>query len=229
MRQVSIAAGVTDKSTFEAEGRIWFRGLLSDRELAAFDAVSANNGRPGARVTDQASLYTTSCGNRPLTAALKGLCGNAIPVRYIFFNKTGAINWGVPWHQDRVIAVREKRNVQGFTNWSRKSGIWHCEPPHALLDHMLFVRIHLDDNSSDNGAMEIALGSHAFGAVRAQDAERLALTCRKEICTAARGDVLVLKMLTLHRSLPSTTELPRRVFRVDFSAAPLPEPLDWAC
>ena len=229
MRQVGIATSETDKSTFEAEGRVWFRGLLSDHELAAFDAASANDGRPGARVPEQASFNTTLRGNRPLAAALKGLCGNAVPVRYVFFNKTGAINWGVPWHQDRVIAVREKQNVQGFTNWSRKSEIWHCEPPHALLDHMLFVRIHLDDNTPDNGAMEIALGSHAFGVIAAQDAERLAQTCRKEICTAARGDVLVLKMLTLHRSLPSRTELPRRVFRVDFSAARLPKPLAWAC
>ena len=33
---------------------------------------------------------------------------NARPVRVIAFNKTEGNNWTLPWHQDRVVALRER-------------------------------------------------------------------------------------------------------------------------
>ncbi len=90
---------------------------------------------------------------------------------------------------------------------------------------MLFVRLHLDDTDSGNGAMEIALGSHLQGAISASSAASLAANCQTEICAAKRGDVLVLNMLTLHRSAPSRSESERRAIRIDFAGEALPEPL----
>ena len=43
-----------------------------------------------------------------------------------------------------------------------------------------------------------------------------------------RGDVLVMQMLLLHRSLPSNQHRTRRVIRSDFANRPLPTPLQWA-
>ena len=73
-----------------------------------------------------------------LSAAL----GGARPVRLVSFDKKEGTNWGVPWHQDRVIAVRERCDVEGYSNWSQKAGVWHCEPPISVLSKMLFVRVH---------------------------------------------------------------------------------------
>jgi hypothetical protein len=35
-------------------------------------------------------------------------------VRGIFFNKSPKANWKVTWHQDCVIAVREKLDIRGW-------------------------------------------------------------------------------------------------------------------
>lgn len=147
-----------------------------------------------------------------------------VPARVVAFNKSDGNNWGVPWHQDRVIAVAERHNAPGFGNWSRKAGTWHCEPPEEILEQMYFVRVHLDDSDAADGAMRIALGSHRLGIVPAAAARSIAGGLPQEDCGAARGDVLVLKMLTLHASRPSTTANPRRVFRIDYAPAGLTSP-----
>ncbi len=160
--------------------------------------------------------------------ALGGIWPGVRPVRIVSFTKDASTNWAVPWHQDRIIAVQDKADVPGFTNWSSKGGRWHCEPPRKVLDAMLFVRMHLDAATSDNGAMEIALGSHRAGIVPAEAAERVASEHPSELCLGERGEVLVLKMLTLHRSRPATSKEPRRALRVDYAGEALPEPLHWS-
>ncbi|GAB5449128.1 phytanoyl-CoA dioxygenase family protein [Gymnodinialimonas sp.] len=162
-----------------------------------------------------------------LVRAIRQQAPGAMPVRVVAFNKSESANWGVPWHQDRVIAVAERSDVTGYHNWTKKSGTWHCEPPQSVLDQMLFVRVHLDDTDRSNGAMEIALGSHAGGVVPSAKAESAANSYPTEICEAKRGDVLILKMLTLHCSKPAQRQSGRRVLRVDFSCSELPHPLSW--
>src|SRR5437762_3104022 len=39
---------------------------------------------------------------------------NAFAVRAIFFDKVPDANWSLFWHQDNVIAVKERREVPGF-------------------------------------------------------------------------------------------------------------------
>jgi len=93
---------------------------------------------------------------------------------------------------------------------------------------MLFVRVHLDATDAQNGAMQIAPGSHRAGKVAIRDAARHAHRYPIETCVADRGDVLLLDMLTLHRSTLSRTPDQRRVFRIDFARTALPLPLGWA-
>ena len=82
-------------------------------------------------------------------------------VRVVAFDKSPDMNRALPWSQDRVIAVRAKHTVSGFANWSLKSGQWHCEPPVSILAPKRFARVHLDDASVENGAMELAHTSEA--------------------------------------------------------------------
>ena len=92
---------------------------------------------------------------------------------------------------------------------------------------MLFVRVHLDASTAENGAMEIAAGSHQEGLVSADKAKDVAGRYATELTIAEPGDVLVLAMLTLHRSLPGTADASRRALRIDYSLPVLPAQLGW--
>jgi ectoine hydroxylase-related dioxygenase (phytanoyl-CoA dioxygenase family) len=215
------------KTTFETDGRVWLRNAVSDEDLALFDVAAADQAKAGQRLGRSGPLGKALAPQGSLMKAIRTLDPGAKPVRVVAFNKSEDANWGVPWHQDRVIEVADRQDVEGFGNWTRKSGAWHCEPPQAVLDRMLFVRVHLDDTDQSNGAMEISLGSHAGGIVPSSDAEAEALRHPVEVCEAERGDVLILKMLTLHASKPAMVRSGRRVLRVDFASSELPDPLKW--
>ncbi len=65
-------------------------------------------------------------------------------VRCLFFDKQPAANWKVPWHQDVTIAAKNRCDLPNYQPWSLKGGIHHVQPPVAILEQMLTVRIHLD-------------------------------------------------------------------------------------
>ncbi|MEK6665905.1 MAG: hypothetical protein AABZ20_05725 [candidate division NC10 bacterium] len=53
---------------------------------------------------------------RQIAEALLG--PGCFAVRGVLFDKTPQANWKVVWHQDLSIAVRERRDVEGFGPWS---------------------------------------------------------------------------------------------------------------
>src|SRR5262245_38819263 len=66
----------------------------------------------------------------PLTdIAASAMNGPPRAVRALLFNKTPSTNWSLTWHQDRVIAVKDRIEVEGFGPWSRKHGALHVAPP----------------------------------------------------------------------------------------------------
>ena len=232
MKQAGKAQPVTTlaqslNTEFEKCGRVWLRNAISEKDLALLDDAAACPVKAGQRIEFSMASHAALSKDGSLICAVRQLAPTAFPVRVVAFNKSEHANWGVPWHQDRVIAVAERSEVVGYHNWTQKSGVWHCEPPPSVLDEMLFVRVHLDDTDQSNGAMEIAVGSHACGMVRSAQAESQATLYPNEICKAKRGDVLILKMLTLHRSKPAQSQSGRRVLRIDFSSTNLPPPLSW--
>jgi hypothetical protein len=205
----------------EKEGRVWFRRVLSAAGLTALDGASSLEGKPGQRIGSLSDL-------EEVNALAVSLLPDARPVRVIAFNKSEANNWTLPWHQDRVVALPERTETSGYANWTNKAGTWHAEPPIELLDRMIFARIHLDPADTENGCLQLALGTHARGKIAAADAESTANAAQVENCIAERGDVLFAKALILHRSSPSRTESGRRAIRIDYCAEQLPAPLEWA-
>lgn len=206
------------------DGHVWLRGALSFAELEDIRAALAEGG-VGQRASLDSPLGKATCAAGVMSDLHRHLPG-LHPVRLVAFAKDEAANWGVPWHQDRIVAVKDRVELPGFTNWSQKAGIWHCEPPLDVLAQMVFLRIHLDDNTAGNGAMEIACGSHKAGRISADRAAEVARGHDIRITEAAAGDVLICKMLTLHRSQPSQSGAPRRVLRLDLAAGDLPAPLE---
>lgn len=212
---------------WEEDGRQWVRKRLRSDELAELEPLFGD-GRPGVRLSVfDPALTATRAWDRLLAVAREHAPG-CRPVRVVAFDKTDQSNWALPWHQDRVIAVREKHDVAGFSAWSRKDGVWHCEPPVSLLERMMFMRVHIDRCDEASGCLELALATHRLGRVSAGDAAKLAEEADREMCAAAPGDLLIVQALTLHRSVASRVGLRRRALRIDFSADVLPAPLEWA-
>lgn len=147
-------------------------------------------------------------------------------VRGIFFNKTRTSNWKVAWHQDLTIAVRERRDVDGFGPWTMKAGVLHVQPPPEVMSGMLAIRLHLDESGCDNGPLRVIPGSHCAGRL---SAERIRTLNKEEAvtCTVPRGGALVMRPLLLHASSACTIPKSRRVIHVEFTAAELPQGLNW--
>ena len=214
-------------ATLERDGRVWLRGACPAGELAVLAQETPVWARPGTRI-DIGDRLMSVLRDGSVGRAISSLVQGMVPVRVIAFDKSPDSNWGVPWHQDRVIRVAARNDSAPVTNWSLKTGAWHCEPAEEILRRMLFVRVHIDECDEPNGAMELALGSHHEGIVPAVEADEVAGRCMTEFAEASPGDVLVMSMLLLHRSRPARTTRPRRAVRVDYAAGPPPAPLGWA-
>jgi Phytanoyl-CoA dioxygenase (PhyH) len=151
------------------------------------------------------------------------LGAKALPVRGILFDKPLAANWKVPWHQDLTIAVRERRDVPGFGPWSLKAGVLHVQPPVAVLENMLAVRIHLDDCGGANGPLRVIPGSHLLGRLTTHQ-----ISLGSEVsCSVEAGWAILMRPLLPHASSTSRSPSNRRVIHVEFASCRLPGGLDW--
>lgn len=162
---------------------------------------------------------------RLLEIAQSTLGDGAFPVRGLLFDKTPEANWRVGWHQDTAIPLRAQRDVPGFSGWSTKAGVLHADAPAEVLDRMLAIRVHLDDCGAANAPLQVLSGSHRFGRIESTpDALKNGPT---QTLTVQRGDLILMKPLTLHASLPSSAPGHRRVIHLEYARGPLPGGLEW--
>jgi ectoine hydroxylase-related dioxygenase (phytanoyl-CoA dioxygenase family) len=148
-------------------------------------------------------------------------------VRGTLFDKTPDARWKVAWHQDLSIAVRERRDVEGFGPWSLKAGVWHVQPPARVLETMLALRLHLDACDESSGALRVVPGSHARGRLSREEIERCLGAARPVTCAAPRGGALLMRPLLLHSSPTPRVVSRRRVIHLEYAAAALPGGLEW--
>jgi ectoine hydroxylase-related dioxygenase (phytanoyl-CoA dioxygenase family) len=164
-----------------------------------------------------------------ITSCLSPVLGTGFRlVRGLFFDKTPGANSPMASHQDFSMALRQRHDLPGWGNWSVKSGVPHVQPPAHVLDHMLTLRLHLDDCPADNGALRVLPGSHRNGLLSRQAITDLG--AEPAITVAARaGDGLLMRPLLLHASSPAKAPAHRRVLHLEFAPAGLlPAPLAWA-
>lgn len=152
----------------------------------------------------------------------------AVAVKGTLFDKTGAANWMVPWRQDLAIAVRERREAEGYGAWSAKDGVPHVLPPPRVLEQMLAVRVHLDDCSAANGPVRVIPGSHRFGRLADRRIEELRESVAEVVCEVARGGALLMRPLLLHASWKAEQPGHRRVVHIEYAAGDLPGGIEWA-
>lgn len=209
-------------------GAVLLPGLAAgglDELAEAFAPLTA--GRVGLRLPPQsvaglASVQATSARVR------ERLGPSARVVRALLFDKAPATNWALGWHQDRVIEVRARVDVDGFGPWTVKAGRPHVAPPVALLAGMLTARLHLDPVDGDNAPLLIAPGSHRQGLVPEHAIAAAVAAHGRFACHAMAGDVWLYATLILHASERAARPRRRRVLQLDYSAASLPGGLAWA-
>ncbi|MFN2512849.1 MAG: phytanoyl-CoA dioxygenase family protein [Pyrinomonadaceae bacterium] len=162
-----------------------------------------------------------------LSLARIGLGDYAKLVRGLFFDKSPQANWKVAWHQDLTIAVEKRMDLEGFGPWTKKAGVTHVQPPIAVLEGMLALRVHLDDCDIWNGALRVMSGSHTRGRLSQEAISDCIKTEVPVVCEVPRGGVLLMKPLLLHSSSASAKPLHRRVVHFEFSSIKLPGGLSW--
>lgn len=208
---------------FVRDGAVLHPAAMPADDLALLDRIAPAG--PGRRLT-LTGLDGPLARLRLLAAERLG--AGVFPVRAVLFDKTAETNWALGWHQDRVIVVDRRIELEGFGPWTRKDGRLHVAPPMAVLEAMVTLRLHLDPCGPDNAPLKIALGSHRLGRVAAVDAAGVALRLPVAECLAARGDVWTYATPILHASDRARRPARRRVLQVDYASRPLPGGLEWA-
>jgi Phytanoyl-CoA dioxygenase (PhyH) len=215
--------------TLQHDGAELVRKALSSEDVLLldpmFEKLSATNA--GARVTVNSINHL-----RPLKI-IKDLVGNRLspaarPVRALLFDKHEGNNWALGWHQDRTIAVKQRKDVEGFGPWTIKAGALHVAPPIELLAKMVTVRVHLDSVDEENAPLLIAPGSHRRGLINERDIDTVVAECGQQVCLANTGDVWLYATPILHASARAANPRHRRVLQIDYSADDLPSGLEWA-
>lgn len=190
-------------------------------------AASVPPDRAGIRLHGQLALAALLEHGSIAAIASSCLCAPAWPVRAVLFDKSPGNNWALGWHQDRTVAVRERRSVDGYGTWSIKQGIQYVEPPFAVIAGMATLRIHLDPVPEDNAPLLVAPGSHRLGRIPETAIAEAVARCGTAVCLAAAGDVWAYATAILHASAVSTSGGRRRVLQVDYACTPLPGGLEW--
>jgi hypothetical protein len=149
-------------------------------------------------------------------------------VRSLLFDKTPKANWKVSWHQDLTIAVRERREVEGFGQWTTKAGIPHVQPPVGILERMVALRIHLDNTDESNGALKVIPRSHRLGRLAQKQVQDIIATAEAIVCAVDLGGIMMMRPLLLHSSSSGSKPGHRRVIHLEFAGGTLPGGLAWA-
>ena len=211
---------------FKSEGFLLLPEFLDYDGLTRLEG-SLNSDRFAQRNLLENSIvreFAASLQVRELMSTVLG--DSSFAVRAILFDKTPAANWNLGWHQDCVVPVRERKDVEGFRGWSVKKGVLHVQAPAAIMERMAALRVHLDDCPESNGALQVLAGSHRNGVLT--DAAVMDMDKSREVvCAVFKGGALVMHSLLLHASSPSASPAHRRILHIDFAATELPGGLEW--
>ena len=162
----------------------------------------------------------------PKFAAAVGIPG-LVAVKATLFDKTPESNWRVQWHQDRMIAVKERVDAEGFGAWTVKNGVPHVEPPARVLEEMVAVRVHLDASGPDNGPLRVIPGSHKRGKLPDEEIQKLAMSGPIAELTLPQGAMLLMRPLLVHASAPAVNATHRRVLHIELAPRHVIAPLAW--
>jgi hypothetical protein len=216
--------------TLEEDGVAVFRAVLSEPECRAIDQELSRTPMEGAGSRNLLESHWCSViatrlqGSESLAPILSG----CVAVQCTFFDKTPAVNWLVPTHQDLSIPVAHQVEHPELKGWSHKEGDIYVQPPAVVLDSLVAIRLHLDDSTPENGPLRVVPGSHRLGRLSSTALSATRKERGEVECLVTRGGVVAMKPLLLHASSKSLSSRPRRVLHFLYGPATLPYGLVWS-
>jgi len=175
-------------------------------------------GRAGARnLMSNPVIADLAFDSRLLQLAADALGSNAQPFRATLFEKSGAANWHVVWHQDRALPMSQRIESCEWGPWTTKAGVLYALAPAWALKRVLALRVHLDASTLSNGPLQVIPNSHEAGVLLPSAIRRLMNTRAAETCTVGRGGVLAMRPLLLHSSTKALCDEPRGVIHIEYA------------
>jgi hypothetical protein len=195
--------------------------VLAAAELTSLIAAGSGlrRGRAGARHLMRDALVNRVARDRRLVdLASAALDSPAEPYRVTLFDKSPDANWLVVWHQDTALPLERRQEAEGWGPWSTKEGVVYAHAPASALHHIVALRLHLDDSTSENGPLRVIPGSHELGVLSDAGIHELVARELPHECIVARGGVLVMRPLLVHASSKSAVPAPRRVLHIEYAS-----------
>lgn len=216
--------------TFSNDGFAVVPQVLDQAECDALDAVISpiRTDSPGTRnllAYEWCRVLAARLRSQPDIAA--AIPDDFIPVQCTYFEKSRDQNWLVPVHQDLSIPVRERIDHPELRGWSEKEGSVFVQPPTAVLEQLVALRVHLDPCLEQDGPLQFIPATHTRGRIPAAQAAELKQAGPVVTCTLAPGGVLIMRPLALHASSKATGTSRRRVLHFVFGPRTLPYGLRW--
>jgi ectoine hydroxylase-related dioxygenase (phytanoyl-CoA dioxygenase family) len=201
-----------------------------DRLLEAIDRLAPRRSRAGVRHAMRLGPVAGIARQAHMLELARDVLGpGAFPFRATLFHKSPQSNWLVTWHQDTALPLRAQVELSGWGPWSAKEGIHYAHAPAGALNHVLALRVHLDDSSAVNGPLRVLPGTHTRGVLTDDDIRELATMTSPIDCLVPKGGVVAMRPLVVHASSKSQARASRRVLHIEYAAsASIAEPLELA-
>jgi ectoine hydroxylase-related dioxygenase (phytanoyl-CoA dioxygenase family) len=195
-------------------------GVVTPTDCDRLAAEVASSSRAGRRHL-MSHPAVRSIAHRPeLLELARDVVGPAaVPYRATLFDKSGARNWLVVWHQDTTLPLASRTDSAEWGPWSVKDGVTYAHAPTWALRDIVALRVHLDDSTPENGPLRVIPGSHRDGVLSDDDVFRKARESSAIDCVVRRGGVLRMRPLLIHGSSKSIRPEPRRVLHLEYAAS----------
>lgn len=206
--------------SFEINGFAVLDGVVPDQEIMAIERNLAGlsidkAGTRNVLINEWCAQLAQSLKRQALISSC--LPENAVAVQCTYFEKSHAQNWLVALHRDCSIPVKSQFKAPGWSQWSEKEGISYVRPPENVLESLVAIRVHLEDNSEKNAPLQVVPGSHN--------------TCEssgaRTKCLVRKGGIVLMRPLLLHAS-SKLLEGSRRVLHFIYGPQRLPDGAEWA-
>ena len=195
-----------------------FSGSECEELLANLPLAYFHRGRAGSRhLMSHPEVRRVASDPRMLRIARFSLGADALPYRATLFDKSGAANWSVVWHQDTALPLQSQFDLRGWGPWSQKAGIIYAHAPSWALSRIVALRLHLDASTPENGPLRILRGTHAFGVMSDADVFAMARSRPHVDCIVGRGGVMAMYPLLVHSSSKARSNSPRRVLHIEYT------------
>jgi hypothetical protein len=194
--------------------------LVSEAEILAIESnlLSVLVGGAGTRNLLEADWCRRMAESLRQSPSLESILPtDPVAVQCTYFEKSGNENWLVALHRDLSIPVKSRVQSDEWSRWSEKEGVLFVRPPQRVLETLVAVRIHLEDNTELNSPLQVVPRSH----LGVDDSRH------RVFCHVSRGGALVMRPLILHAS-SKLEEGTRRVLHFLIGPRALPNHAEWA-